>query len=169
MAGSAWLYGAQATLLTFANGMTLQLMTPLVSVTLARPRISNASSAPAASSSMAGPGDIYGRYLRLLLPESWRVGDRHRLAVTVAIAAASGSASPREELTRLFTAFSLRTVLLLIAALFHRLRGVQPDDPAVALLVAGLPAAYLVARTRAGNVPVRLGDLDPGRCGGSWC
>ena len=42
MAGSAWHYGAIATFLSFANAMTGYLLTPVVSVNLARPRISNA-------------------------------------------------------------------------------------------------------------------------------
>ena len=41
MAGSAWGYGASATFLIFANALTGQLLTPVVSVNLARPRISN--------------------------------------------------------------------------------------------------------------------------------
>src|SRR5437016_2475235 len=41
MAGSAWKYGALATFLTFANGLCGQLLLPLLSVSLARPRIAN--------------------------------------------------------------------------------------------------------------------------------
>ena len=42
MMGSAWAYGARATALTFANVMTGQLLLPVVSVSLARPRLTNA-------------------------------------------------------------------------------------------------------------------------------
>ena len=42
MAGSAWRYGVIATFLHFANTMTAYLLTPVVSVNLARPRIANA-------------------------------------------------------------------------------------------------------------------------------
>ncbi len=41
MEGSAWKYGAVATFLNFANVVTARLLTPVVSVVLARPRIAN--------------------------------------------------------------------------------------------------------------------------------
>ena len=63
LAGSAWSFGALATALTFANGVTLQLMTPLVSVNLARPRIANAAIGTQRFEFAGSAGDIYGRYL----------------------------------------------------------------------------------------------------------
>jgi len=63
MAGSAWGYGAMAALLTFANAMTGQLMTPLVSVNLARPRITGAAIGTQRFEFAGRAGDIYGRYI----------------------------------------------------------------------------------------------------------
>ena len=63
MAGSAWRYGATATFLTFANAMTGQLLTPVVSVNLARPRISNVRFGTLPFVFAGSAGDIYGRYL----------------------------------------------------------------------------------------------------------
>jgi uncharacterized membrane protein YjgN (DUF898 family) len=63
LAGSAWGFGALATLLTFANTMTAQLMTPLVSVNLARPRIVNAALGTQRLEFAGAAGDVYRRYL----------------------------------------------------------------------------------------------------------
>jgi uncharacterized membrane protein YjgN (DUF898 family) len=63
MAGSAWSYGAMATLLNFANTITARLMTPLVSVNLARPRITSAAIGTQRFEFAGSAGDIYGRYL----------------------------------------------------------------------------------------------------------
>ena len=63
MAGSAWRYGASATFLTFANAMTFQLLTPVVSVNLARPRIANTRFGSLPFVFSGGAGDIYGRYV----------------------------------------------------------------------------------------------------------
>ena len=63
MAGSAWRYGAIATFLHFANAMTAYLLTPVVSVNLARPRIANARVGTQGFAFAGRAGDIYGRYL----------------------------------------------------------------------------------------------------------
>jgi uncharacterized membrane protein YjgN (DUF898 family) len=63
LGGSAWGYGAMAALLTAANAMTAQLMTPLVSVNLARPRLSNAGIGTLRLEFAGRAGDIYGRYI----------------------------------------------------------------------------------------------------------
>jgi uncharacterized membrane protein YjgN (DUF898 family) len=88
LAGSAWRFGALATALTFANAITLQLMTPLVSVKLARPRIVNASLGTQRFEFAGSAGDVYGRYiayyfLNLLL---WVVV----IAITSAVMVAGG-------------------------------------------------------------------------------
>ena len=152
MAGSAWRYGALASFLTIANMLTAQLLTPVVSVNLARPRIANAFLGTQRLDFAGGVHDIYGRYigyyfLNLL---AWMVAIG--IAVTVVIAGGAGFGITEQELTRLFTSFSLRTVLLLIVAFF------------VVYTVFGLMILplrcwwqayllrYLVARTRAGRV-----------------
>ena len=152
MAGSAWRYGALASFLTIANMLTAQLLTPVVSVNLARPRLANAFLGTQRLDFAGGVHDIYGRYigyyfLNLL---AWMVAIG--IAVTVVIAGGAGFGITEQELTRLFTSFSLRTVLLLIVAFF------------VVYTVFGLMILplrcwwqayllrYLVARTRAGNV-----------------
>lgn len=63
LAGSAWNYGALATLLTVANALSGRLLTPLVSVTLARPRIANAAIGTQRLAFAGRAGDIWGRYL----------------------------------------------------------------------------------------------------------
>jgi uncharacterized membrane protein YjgN (DUF898 family) len=63
MAGSAWRYGAIATFLHFANALTAYLLTPVVSVNLARPRISNARVGTLPLAFAGSAGDIYGRFL----------------------------------------------------------------------------------------------------------
>ena len=63
MAGSAWRYGVSATFLIFANAITFQLLTPVVSVNLARPRIANTRFGSLPFVFAGGAGDIYGRYI----------------------------------------------------------------------------------------------------------
>jgi len=121
-------------------------------VTLARPRIANAFLGTQRLDFAGGVHDIYGRYigyyfLNLL---AWMVAIG--IAVTVVIAGGKGLGFSSDEIARLFTSFSLRTVLLLIVAFF------------VVYTVFGLMILplrcwwqayllrYLVARTRAGNV-----------------
>jgi len=152
MAGSAWTYGGLATVLHMANAMTGQLLMPVVSVSLARPRIGNAFLGTQRLDFAGRVGDIYGRYigyyfLNVLI---WIVA----IGIAVAVVMAGGHqfGITSEELTRLATQPSLRTVLLLIVAVF------------VLSVVFGLMILplrcwwqayllrYLVARTRAGNV-----------------
>ncbi len=63
MAGSAWAYGARATFLTFANAMTGQLLLPVVSMNLAKPRIGNARVGTQGFLFAGRAGDIYARYI----------------------------------------------------------------------------------------------------------
>ena len=80
LAGSAWGYGATATFLVFTNALSGQLLTPVVSVNRAPPRISNVRLGNLPFVFAGSAGDIYGRY-RLLLPEHHRLGGgaRHHL------------------------------------------------------------------------------------------
>ena len=152
LAGSAWGYGAIATLLNFANALTGQLMTPLVSVNLARPRITNAALGTQRFEFAGSAGDIYGRYigyyfLNLLL---W--------AVVVGLAAAAlvfGGVKlgiDQAMLAKIFTKPGFTTVIVILIALFvlSTLFGV---------LILPLRCwwqaylfRYLVARVRAGPV-----------------
>ncbi len=152
LGGSAWTYGGQATLLEIANALTARLMTPLVSVTLARPRIANAFFGTQRFEFSGRAGDIYGRYIGyyFLNVAAWALAIG--VAVTAVLTAGEGFGITSEEVGKLFTSFSLRTVLLILAALL------------VGYLVFGLMILplrcwwqayllrYLVARTRAGNV-----------------
>jgi uncharacterized membrane protein YjgN (DUF898 family) len=152
MVGSAWTYGGVATLLNMANAVTGQLLTPLVSVNLARPRISHAFFGTQRFDFAGNAGDIYGRFLGyyFLNVFVWIVAIG--LAVAAVITGGMQLGFTAEEVTQLATAPSLRTVLLLIAG------GV------VLYIVFGLMILplrcwwqayllrYLVARTRAGNV-----------------
>ncbi|WP_170921183.1 YjgN family protein [Enhydrobacter aerosaccus] len=87
MDGSAWSYGALATGLTFANAMTARLLTPVVSVNLARPRIAHAHVGTQGFEFAGRAGDIYGRYVGyyFLNIGAWIV------AVGIAVAAVTGS------------------------------------------------------------------------------
>jgi len=152
MAGSAWRYGALASFLTIANMLTAQLLTPVVSVNLARPRIANAFLGTQRLDFAGGVHDIYGRYigyyfLNLL---AWIVAIG--IAATVVIAGGARFGVTEQEFARLFTSFSLRTVLLLIVAFFvvYTLFGLM-ILPLRCWWQAYL-LRYLVARTRAGSV-----------------
>ena len=150
--GSAWGYGARATFLNFINAVSGQLMLPLVSVGLARPRIANARVGTLRFDFAGRAGDIYGRYigyyfLNILM---WCV------AIGVVAVAVGGTFSDldtkSEEFTKLFSEPSLRTIVLALAIGF------------AAYLLFGLlilPVRcwwqaylfrYLVSHTRAGNV-----------------
>ncbi len=152
MAGSAWRYGVIATFLTFANMFTGQLLTPVVTVSLARPRISNARVGTLPLVFAGSAGDIYGRYLGyyFLNIVAW-------IAAIVAAFAIGGGAADRlglssDDFLKLFTAPSLRTVLVAaaIAVGIYLL---------FSLLILPLRCwwqaywfRYLVSHSRAGNV-----------------
>lgn len=152
MAGSAWSYGGLATLLNIANGLTGYLLTPLVSVTLARPRLANAFLGTQRIAFAGRAGDIYGRYIGyyFLNIAAWVL-----VMIVGVIAVMLGGQRlglTGEEFTKLFTSFSLRTVLLLVIAFFllYTLFGLM-ILPLRCWWQAYL-LRYLVARTRAGNV-----------------
>jgi uncharacterized membrane protein YjgN (DUF898 family) len=152
MAGSAWGYGATATFLNLANAVTGQLLTPVVSVTLARPRIANARFGTLPFVFAGSAGDVYGRYvgyyfLNLL---AWAI------AISVAVAAITGTVTElgitSEDLGKLFSQPGLRTVAIIagIAVAAYLL---------FSLLILPLRCwwqaywlRYLVSRSRAGNV-----------------
>lgn len=151
MSGSAWSYGALAAALNFANAMTGQLMTPLVSVNLARPRITSAAIGTQRLEFAGNAGDIYGRYigyyfLNILV---WVLVVA---AAAVLIGVGSEIGFEGKTLSDLFSKPGLDTVLLIVIALvaFYTLFG---------LLILPLRCwwlayliRYLVARTRAGKV-----------------
>ncbi len=152
MAGSAWRYGIAATFLTFANMFTGQLLTPVVSVNLARPRISNARVGTLPFVFAGSAGDIYGRYLGyyFLNIVAWLV------AIVAAFAIAGGTADrfglSSDDFLKLFTAPNMRTVLVAAAVVV----GVYL---LFSLLILPLRCwwqaywfRYLVSHSRAGNV-----------------
>ena len=153
MAGSAWGYGAMATFLTFANAFTGYLLTPVVSVNLARPRISNVRFGTLPFVFAGSAGDIYGRYLGFYFLNiiAWLV------AAAIIFAAIGGTVDS--------LGISSDDVAEAVLAAQHahhpdhrrrrarRLHRVRPVDPAAALLVAGLPVPLPgLAFSRAGNV-----------------
>jgi uncharacterized membrane protein YjgN (DUF898 family) len=152
MAGSAWGYGATATFLQFANAMTAYLLTPVVSVNLARPRIVNARVGTQGFAFAGRAGDIYGRYLGyyFLNIAAWIA------AAVVTFMAIGGTIETlgisSDEFLKLFAHPSLHTVvvLLLVAFAAYLLFG---------LLILPLRCwwqayllRYLVTHSRAGNV-----------------
>ena len=154
LAGSAWRYGVSATFLTFANAMTGQLLTPVVSVNLARPRIANVRFGTLPFAFAGNAGDIYGRFLGyyFLNIVAWVA------AIGVVFAAAGGAIGglgisfSEDEFRRIFTQPSLRTILLIVAVAI----GVYI---VFGLLILPLRCwwqaylfRYLVSHTRADNV-----------------
>lgn len=152
MAGSAWHYGAIATFLSFANAMTGYLLTPVVSVNLARPRISNARVGTLPLAFAGGAGDIYGRYLGYYFLNilAWIVA---AVGVFMAIGGTlDGLGLSLEDLGGYFAKPSLHTVVLVLVVAF------------AAYVVFGLLILplrcwwqayllrYLVSHSRAGNV-----------------
>ncbi|MBX9947350.1 MAG: DUF898 domain-containing protein [Reyranella sp.] len=115
LAGSAWHYGMVATFLTFANAITAQLLTPVVSVNLARPRISNARVGTLPFAFAGAASDIYGRYIGyyFLNIAAW-------IAAIVAVFAILGGTTSEfgvstDDLLKLVTEPSLRTILIAAA------------------------------------------------------
>ncbi len=152
MAGSAWGYGATATFLHFANAMTAYLLTPVVSVNLARPRIVNTRVGTQGFAFAGRAGDIYGRYLGYYFLNilAW-------VAAAVATFMAVGGTLETlgvssDDFLKLFAHPSLHTVVVLLLVAFgaYLLFG---------LLILPLRCwwqayllRYLVTHSRAGNV-----------------
>ncbi len=152
MAGSAWRYGVIATFLHFANALTAYLLTPVVSVNLARPRIANARVGTLPFAFAGAAGDIYGRYLGyyFLNIVAW-------VAAAVAVFFAVGGTLESlgvssDDFLNLFSRPSLRTLLFVVAIAFAAYI-------VFSLLILPLRCwwqaylmRYLVAHSRAGNV-----------------
>ena len=152
MAGSAWHYGVVATFLTFANAMTGQLLTPVVSVNLARPRISNTRVGTLPLAFAGSASDIYGRYLGyyFLNIVGWLVAIGAAIAIVGSTVEQLGISG--EDFLKLLTQPSMRTVLMIAAALV----GLYV---VFSLLILPLRCwwqaylfRYLVSHSRAGNV-----------------
>jgi uncharacterized membrane protein YjgN (DUF898 family) len=152
LAGSAWLYGVMASLFTLANAVTAQLMTPVVSVNLARPRLQNASIGTQRLEFAGNAGDIYGRYLgyyflNILL---WIVVIG--LGATALIMGGVKFGIDESKVAEIFTKPGIATLLLVVVALFVL-------STLFGLLILPLRCwwqayllRYLVARVRAGPV-----------------
>jgi uncharacterized membrane protein YjgN (DUF898 family) len=152
MAGSAWGYGATATFLHLANAMTAYLLTPVVSVNLARPRIANTRVGTQGFAFAGRAGDIYSRYLGYYFLNilAW-------VAAAVATFMAVGGTLETlgvssDDFLKLFAHPSLHTVVVLLLVAFgaYLLFG---------LLILPLRCwwqayllRYLVTHSRAGNV-----------------
>lgn len=153
LAGSAWAYGGLATLLTFANAITLQLVTPLVSVKLARPRIVNASIGTQRFEFAGNAGDIYGRYiayyfLNILV---WVIVFGATAAAIVAAGVKLGIGDPTELATQLgkpslIVFLAILVALLVLSTLFGVL--ILP----LRCWWQAYLLRYLVTRMRAGPV-----------------
>lgn len=152
LVGSAWSYGATATFLTFVNACTGQLLTPVVSVNLARPRLANARFGTLPFTFAGSAGDIYGRFIGYYFLNilAWVV------ALVVVFAAIGGTVSElgisSDEIGDLLAHPDARTIVIAIAIAFgaYILFG---------LLILPLRCwwqayllRYLVSRSRAGNV-----------------
>jgi len=152
LAGSAWGFGVIATLLTFANAMTAQLMTPLVSVTLARPRIANASLGTQRLEFAGRAGDIYGRYIGYYFLNILLWGVVIGLAIAAFVAGGAKLGFDEAKLATIFTKPGFTTVVVILIALFV-------VSTLFGLLILPLRCwwqaylfRYLVARVRAGPV-----------------
>jgi uncharacterized membrane protein YjgN (DUF898 family) len=152
LAGSAWSFGAIATLLTFANAMTGQLMTPLVSVNLARPRIANVALGTQRFEFAGSAGDIYGRYIGYYFLNIFVWIVVIGLAVTALVVGGVKLGVDEAKLATIFTKPGFATVIVLVIAFLvvSTLFGV---------LILPLRCwwqaylfRYLVARVRAGPV-----------------
>jgi uncharacterized membrane protein YjgN (DUF898 family) len=152
MEGSAWSYGVRATFLNLANAMMARLLTPVVSVNLARPRIVHARLGTQGFDFAGSVGDIYGRYVGYYFLNilAWI------LAIAVAVFALGGFVEQLglklEDISTLGDLGRPRTILLLVGLAFagYLLFGVM-ILPLRCWWRAYL-YRYLVSHTRAGNV-----------------
>ena len=162
MAGSAWRYGVSATFLIFANAITFQLLTPVVSVNLARPRIANTRFGSLPFVFAGGAGDIYGRYVGYYFLNiiAWLVAVGIFFTAIGGAVGGLGISFTEEEILKLLTRPSLRAILLIAARRDRPLHRLQPADPAAALLVAGLSVPLSRRAQPRRQRAVRHGDLD---------
>ena len=150
--GSAWLYGVRATFLNLINAVSGQLLLPLVSVGLARPRIANARVGTLGFDFAGRPGDIYGRYIGyyFLNIAAWAVAIG--IGVFLVGSTMNEVTIKNEDLAKLFSEPSLKVVLVFLVAGF----GLYLMFGLLILPVRCWWQAYLfrylVSHSRAGNV-----------------
>ena len=108
---------SSATFLTFANAITFQLLTPVVSVNLARPRIANTRFGSLPFVFSGGAGDIYGRYVGYYFLNiiAWLVALGIFFTAIGGAVGGLGISFTEEEILKLFTRPSLRAILLVAA------------------------------------------------------
>lgn len=152
MVGSAWSYGALATFLTFTNAITGQLLTPVVAVNLARPRISNVRFGTLPFTFAGSAGDIYGRYLGFYALNilAWLVAAGITFAAIGRTVQELGFSL--EDFLKLLSQPGLRTILIIVAVAIGAY-------VVFSLLILPLRCwwqaywfRYLVSHSRAGNV-----------------
>lgn len=152
LGGSAWRYGFIATFLSFANAVTGNLLQPVVSVALARPRIANVQLGSQPLEFAGRAGDVYGRYMGYYFLNilAWIVAAG--IGVAVFMQVFKDNVAAPEDLITVFSQPGLRTVIVMIIAgvAIYMLFG---------LLVLPLRCwwqayllRYLVSRTRAGPI-----------------
>ena len=151
LGGSAWRYGFIASFFSFANTITANLLTPVMSIALARPRIDNVAVGSQKLEFAGSAGDVYGRYIGYYFLNilAWIVAAGIGFAVVGSVLKDTFGS---DDLLQLFSQPGLRTILLAIAVGvgLYILFG---------LLVLPLRCwwlayllRYLVSRTRAGDV-----------------
>ena len=152
LAGSAWAYGSRATFFTLANAMTAQLLLPVVSMALAKPRLGNARVGTQGFEFAGRSGDIYGRYVGYYFLNILAWGLAIGAGVALLGVSAAKAGVDLEKLGGLFTRPGPLTIALILAA------------AVTVYVVFGLlilPVRcwwqayllrYLVSRTRAGKV-----------------
>lgn len=152
LAGSAWNFGVRATFLTFANAMTAQLLLPVVSVGLARPRLTNSHVGTQPLDFAGRPGDIYGRYIGYYFLNIfvWLVAIG---VVSIAVGVTISQIDAKiEDLLKLFSRPGPLTLVLIAAALFAAYVVFSLIILPVRCWWQAYLLRYLVSRTRAGNV-----------------
>lgn len=152
LVGSAWSYGFTASFLKFANALTANLLQPVVSMVLARPRIANVAIGSQRLEFAGRAGDVYGRYIGYYFLNilAWIVAVGIGIALFYQLF--KDTVGKPEDLLVMLSQPGLRTLLLVALAAFglYLLFG---------LLVLPLRCwwqayllRYLVSRTRAGPV-----------------
>jgi len=152
MMGSAWGYGARATFLTFANAVTAQLLLPVVSVSLARPRLTNARVGTQALDFAGRSGDIYGRYIGYYFLNIFVWIVAIGIAATAVGMTVARIGKEFEDVSRLFTRPGPYTILLIAVVLFAIYVLFSLLILPVRCWWQAYLLRYLVSRTRAGNV-----------------
>jgi uncharacterized membrane protein YjgN (DUF898 family) len=152
LVGSAWRYGFLAMFLNFANAITGNLLQPVVSIQLSRPRIANVVVGSQQLEFAGRAGDIYGRYIGYYFLNMLAWGIAIAIAAGVIFGFAKDELGSFEDLMLLFSQPGLRTILLGLAVAFGFYL-------LFSLIVLPLRCwwqayllRYLVSRTRGGTV-----------------